>query len=69
MSKAPTGTVRSQRLNLKFDKLFSNIACTVNLRRYSVWRRVRVSGGVSLRTLHDRVIGPAMVGQCWLRVG
>mmetsp|Transcript_21977 Transcript_21977/g.36662 ORF Transcript_21977/g.36662 Transcript_21977/m.36662 type:complete len:509 (-) Transcript_21977:60-1586(-) len=26
----------------------------------SVWRRVQVAGGISLRTLHDRVIGPAM---------
>ena len=26
----------------------------------SVWRRVVVSGGLNLRSLHDRVLGPAM---------
>lgn len=26
----------------------------------SVWRRVRVSGGISLRALHDKIIGPLM---------
>jgi hypothetical protein len=27
---------------------------------YSVWRRVRCSGGLNLRVFHDRVLGPAM---------
>lgn len=29
-----------------------------------VWRRIRVSGGISLAALQDKVLGPAMVRAC-----